>query len=218
MAVFDRTTTTSEGNFEIMEFDSTGEEGEFQHSLEISSAEAVVGVLVEGRVDEYQVLLDEVDIRDEEEVLVSESDSRTLITVAEPVPEGRVRLLIHGFLRAGRRAKISVLKLSRRLRRHVSCNACKRFFRFIVSALLTTASAPDVSVGGLIPEEFGGWITEAELPPAATEILSRLNEDPWRQALEALRGIGVVLNEVLTPFDAVLTHLCEAVGACGERA
>jgi hypothetical protein len=221
MSVFDRTTTTSEGNFELVELDTTGEEGEFDHTVQVNPNDSLVSVLIEGEIEAYEVLLDDEYISDEEETdaLVVVGERRTLITVPNPAPTGRVRLLIRGILNAGRRAKISVLKFARRLRGHISCNACKRLFRFIVFALLSVAGAPDVQVGGMIPTgEFGEWIAEAKLPPAVQRILEYLDGEPWRQGLEALRRIGDALSEVLTPVDAVVTHLCERMGLCGETA
>lgn len=217
MAVFDKTTTVSEGSFDLLELDTTGEEGEFEHTAEVDSSASLVGVLIEGEIEEYEVLLEGEPIRESEEAAISEGNTRTLVTVSDPVTEGTARLSIRGFLKAGRRVKISVLKLARRMQRRVSCNGCKRLLRFIVSALLAAAGAPDVQVGGGIPSEFGEWITDIEFPDAVQRIVDNLDPEFWETALEALSQIGAFLNQLMTPFDAVVTYLCEQIGACGGQ-
>lgn len=219
MSAFDRTMLTAGNKFKIIEFDSSGEGGHFKHEIEIDDSTQLVAVLIEGEISEPIVFLHGFPIEDDGNITRTiQSGMRTLLTKIDPAKDlGRVNLQFQGVLSKGARAKISVLILFHRIRKNwgpLSCTACKRIVRFLITAIITGLNIPDIPLDGAIPIRIWDLIKETGIPDIVMKLIEFIGIDFAKKFIGALRWLAGFLNEAFTPLDNVLTYICMRLGFC----
>lgn len=226
MSTFDQTTFVADGKFRIVELDSTGEGGKFNLPIEIGQEAELVSVLIEGEFMNVEPLIrNEPFELNNETTFMSERGEHVLYTQINPAGN---QLQLRGSLEAGRRAKISVLVLYRRIRDRawglISCAACKKLIRFLIKAMFTGGAdaVPDI-LGDVIPGEFWDWVGQGlgenmHLPDAVQAILDGLDQSFVQRFKNALRESLDVLRQLYEPIDRALTFICGQLGLCPKEA
>lgn len=227
MGAFDRTEIRVDDAFALTELDSTGEEGKIEVEVPVEDGVATVAVMVEGRGVDC-----EVDIVGEGELL------RGWAGGAEPDAVPRQLFLRAGhhlktvrlkIRTQGARVKVSVLRIFRQfaadLRKRMSCTACKKLVRFVITWLLTGLGVPDVPMDGALPASVWARLREwlalgdlGELPPIVAQFLAALHSEFVKQLIEALRWVLAFVNEMYETIDSVLTWICRRLGFCAAAA
>jgi hypothetical protein len=221
VSAFNRSELVAQDDFRLFEFDATGEAGPFEYAVPLDERASAVVVLFEGEGGDADVLLDGASIaRPESAASTSAIGSRRLLfkQIAGRVPA----LFVNARATLGSTLKISVLvifRLGKRVWSKVSCPACKRFLRFLISALLVALGIPDLPADGLLPEaaweRLREFTTRSETAP---DIMRRLLEELDPQfvegLLEALRWLAFAVQLVFEPLDSLIAFLCKRLGFC----
>lgn len=216
---FESMTFESNNNFKIVEIDSHGEEGRIDYSLEVDDKTALSSILLEGEFSDIKITFNDAPLQENKETtFTTSSESAFLYTNINPAPRhGKSNVRITGRFKKGKRSKISILNIFNRTGKFwgpISCTACKRLIRFLVSAMITPVGFTDLSLNDMLPEQFWDWIKEAKFPSAITKIFEYIPADFANKFLEALRWLAGFLNEALTPLDNILTKICLRLGMC----
>lgn len=220
MAAFDRSDFVSEGAFSLTEFESTGEAGGVSAEIALEQDTAAIAVIVEGMPTEAAIEIDGERMQPESVPRAPPTARRTLYFRAVS-GAGKLKIQLRS---KGERVKVSVLRLMRRfkedLKKRLSCTACKRLLRFVISWLITGFGLPDVPLDGSLPKAFWDWLRAlltgdpAQWPPVAAKMLKYLS----KPIIEALKWLAALVNELYQPIDALLEKACMWLGFCTKGA
>lgn len=225
MGAFDRSDMTSDGNFVLTELESTGEAGETRLELALESDVAAIAVLIEGDG------LDAVTEIDGERGGIEEAQAardrgphrRLMVRVGQGMKSLRITIWS-----TGARARVSILRVFRRFRSEIgqrlSCTACKRLVRFLITSIITGFGWADLPWDGELPRSLWEKLRHvlntdvSQWPPIVANLLAALNSRLVEELIVALRWLIGFLNEALQPLDYLLELICRKLGFCPKVA
>ena len=221
MSAFNRSELVAQNDFRLFEFDPTGEEGKVEYLIPLDERASAVIFLLEGAGGEAVALLDGTSLASPE-VGASMREVGTRRLYFKKIQNRVQELLIKARATVGSTLKISVLvvfRLAKRVWSKLSCPACKRFIRFLISALLAGLGIPDLPANGLLPDNVWNTLLEftkdpGDAPEIVQQILGQLDNELVTAFIDGIRWLSSAVNLIFEPLDALITQLCKYLRFC----